>query len=366
MKKYIIFSLYFLTFLGLINFSFAQTSSKKPPFTLVEAKLPQKAQYVITLSPYILYSCNYQISKNLGFTLTDFREENGGIYLSLNVRNNTKNKITLVRDYEILGETEKKPFNVYLISNEGNFYLASNVENSITLNPGEIKKINLEFDNAQTENYFFLIFNIDPRNVTKVGCDFVTLAGPFYLPGAKYLVPNKKISYKVNQSFSPEELSEFLRFNVNKITASKKGGFSMNLSVNLIRERKAGEGYYEFYFNAFRLPQKSSEIDKNYFEGYLLDNNGNFYLVVPKNFSNKIFYVDVKSKKVNFVEFTIIPNFINGAEEFSLYLNSTSEAKDQNYYLDEIKKSLYPSFYPLVEIEEIKVPEKITSYYIQE
>ena len=150
--------------------------------------------------------------------------------------------IDLVRGYEILGESEVKPFSVYLISNTGEFYRASNIENPIILNPSETKNIDLEFENVQTENYFFLIFNIDPRSTLNWGCDTVALVSPFYLPGTKYLIPNKTISYKINQSFSPNNLSEFLRFNVNKITAYRKVGFSMSLSINLIRERKTGEG----------------------------------------------------------------------------------------------------------------------------
>lgn len=63
---------------------------KRPPFTLVEAKLPQKAQYVISYSPQFFYACGYKISKNIEFTLTNFKEEEGKVSLNLTLRNNTK------------------------------------------------------------------------------------------------------------------------------------------------------------------------------------------------------------------------------------------------------------------------------------
>jgi len=350
--------------LSLINTSFAQEkSSRIPPFTLVEAKLPQRAQYVIVKKPFVLYSCETKISKDVGFTLTDFNEEEGKISLNLVVKNNTKNEFPLVSGYEVLNEPELKPFNVYLISNTGEFYQASNVTQPIKLKPYETRNINLEFENASTENYFFLLFNIYPKDSLTRSCPVVTLTGPFYLPGTKYLVPNKTVSYKTNQSFSPDNLEEFLRFNVSKFTGYRKGGFSISISVSLIRERKTGEGNYDFIFSILNLPENKKEIDKKYFVSYLLDNNGNFYLALPSKGSKSFLSVDLKDRRTSYETIKIVPNLIDGAEELTLYLNANWEKYDKDYFASRIKEYSSNSFNPLVEIEGIKVPEQITQYY---
>jgi hypothetical protein len=351
--------------LGLINISFAQEkSSQIPPFTLVEAKLPQRAQYVIAKKPFMMNVCDTGFLKDIVFTLIDFKEEEGKISLNLVVKNNTKNEFPLVSGYEVLGEPELKPFNVYLISNTGEFYQASNVTQSIKLKPYETRNINLEFEGASTENYLFLLFNVYPKEML-IGCPvFYTLVGPFYLPGTKYLVPNKTVSYKTNQSFSPDNLEEFLRFDVSKFTGYRRGGFAMNISVSLIRERNTGEGDYSFRFSIFEIPTRKREAEKKYFEGYLIDNNGNFYLALPRNFYNRSLSVNSykNGKKTDFNTLLILPNLIDGAEEFTLYLNADSEKYDNSYYASEIKRSS-KYFEPLVEIEGIKVPEQITKYY---
>jgi len=350
--------------LGLINISFAQEkSSQIPPFTLLEAKLPQKAQYVIVKKPFVLYTCETKISKDVVFTLTDFKEEEGKISLNLVVKNNTKNEFPLVSGYEILGEPELKPFNVYLISNTGEFYQASNVTQPIKLKPYETRNINLEFEGASTENYFFILFNIYPKESLTLRCPVVTLTGPFYLPGTKYLVPNKTVSYKTNQSFSPDNLEEFLRFNVSKFTGYRRGGFAMNISVSLIRERKTGEGNYDFHFRILNLPESKKQIGKNYFEGYLVDNNGNFYLALPSKYLGSSLSVYSRDEKTSYETIRIVPNFIDGAEEFTLYLNARGDKYDNNYYISRIREFGSNTFSPSVEIEGIKVPEQITQYY---
>jgi len=355
-----------VVFLGLINISFAQEkSSQIPPFTLVEAKLPQRAQYVIAKKPFIMNVCDTGFLKDIVFTLTDFKEEEGKISLNLVVKNNTKNEFPLVSGYEVLGEPELKPFNVYLISNTGEFYQASNVTQPIKLKPYETRNINLEFEGASTENYLFLLFNVYPKEML-IGCPvFFTLVGPFYLPGTKYLVPNKTVSYKTNQSLSPDNLEEFLRFNVSKFTGYRRGGFAMNISVNLIRERKTGEGNYKFSFYIFEIPRFKNKIEKKYFEGYLIDNNGNFYLALPKNFSKMSLFVssEENSKKTDSNTIIILPNLIDGAEELTLYLNAYNDKYNKDYYVSRIKEYRFNDFEPLVEIEGIKVPEQITQYY---
>jgi len=74
-----------------------------------------------------------------------------------------------------------------------------------------------------------------------------------------------------------------------------------------------------------------------------LDNEGNFYFIVPEKITSTMFSVNIKSarSKTAFVNFKIIPNFIHGAEEFNLYLNSSEESKDPDYYFNEIKKYLF-------------------------
>ena len=283
--------------------------------------------------------------------------------MNLVVNNNTKNEFPLVSGYEVLGEPELKPFNVYLISNTGEFYQASNVTQTIKLKPHETRNINLEFENASTENYFFLLFNIYPKDSLTLSCPVVTLTGPFYLPGTKYLVPNKTVSYKTNQSFGPDNLEEFLRFNVSKFTGYRKGGFAMNISVSLVRERKTGEGDYDFHFRILNLPESKKQIDKKYFEGYLVDNNGNFYLALPSKYLDSSLSVYSKDKKISYDTIRIVPNFIDGAEEFNLYLNARNDKYDNNYYVSEIRKFRFNTFFPSVEIEGIKVPEQITQYY---
>mgnify|MGYP000055242514 CR=1 FL=1 len=350
--------------LGLINISFAQEkSSRIPPFTLVEAKLPQRAQYVIVKKPVFVYSCETKISRDVVFTLTDFKEEEGKISLNLVVKNNTKNEFPLVSGYEVLGEPELKPFNVYLISNTGEFYQASNVTQPIKLKPYENKNINLEFENASTENYFFLLFNIYPKESLTLSCPVVTLTGPFYLPGTKYLVPNKTVSYKTNQSFSPDNLEEFLRFNISRFTGYRKGGFAMNISASIIRERKTGEGDYNFYFRILNLPENKKQIDKKYFVGYLVDNNGNFYLALPSKGSHSYLSISSEDKKISYEIIRIAPNLIDGAEELTLYLNADNDKYNKDYYVSRIKEYRFNDFGPLVEIEGIKVPEQITKYY---
>jgi hypothetical protein len=58
-----------------------------------------------------------------------------------------------------------------------------------------------------------------------------------------------------------------------------------------------------------------------------------------------------------------VPNFIDGAEEFNLYLNADGEKYDNNYYISRIREFGTNTFFPSVEIEGIKVPEQITQYY---
>lgn len=350
--------------LGLINTSFAQEkSSRIPPFTLVEAKLPQKAQYVIVKRP--MGVCERSILKDVVFTLTDFKEEEGKISLNLVVKNNTKNEFPLVSGYEVLGEPELKPFNVYLISNTGEFYQASNITQPIKLNPYETININLEFENASTENYFFLLFNIYPKEGYAIACPTITaLTGPFYLPGTKYLVPNRTVNYKTNQSFSLDNLEEFLRFNISRFTGYRKGGFAMNISMSMIRERKTGEGKYEFFFKILDLPVRKRDLDKKYFGGYLIDNNGNLYFVLPSRMYKNLFSVSSDKKDNTYFDtIRIVPNLIDGAEELTLYLNADQEKYDKDYYISRIKEYPLSTFWPLVEIEGIKVPEQITQYY---
>lgn len=359
---------FFLFTLGLL-FTFplltsAQTSSEKKiqPFTLIEAKLPQVAPIVVKWGDGF---CSYGFEKKISFKLVNFEKNDEGIKLDLVVTNKSKNPVNLV------SKTNKNLNRVYLVSNNGNIFQASNINEVITLDPLSSRKINLEFDDADTENYFFVYFNIIPEEyLVYFGCEPSYFVGPFYLEGTKYLLPNRSMAFKLSKTISPENFPNLFNLTISSLRTGKKSFFYLDIGAFL----KNSKHEVDLFFYGTKTNLAGREIKKYpdpkfAFSSYLIDNDGNVYFIFSDKYSNSFQIGNGPyDKKSSSARFLILPNFINGATEFTLVLNNdpdSEEDKNEEALFSEEKSSYSAS--PQIEIEEaFTLPEQITKYYSQE